>query len=321
MNELRVLLVSPLGFAIGVSLGALGGGGSILAVPALVYGAGMDPKAATTTSLLIVAVTAATGMIAHWRAGRVRVASGLVFSAVGIGGSLLGSRLNAAVDPQVLLLAFSGLMLVAAWRMWASARRLPPLASTAPAGPTPAGPTPAATASPVEPVGPGRSGDPATSGVAVAAQQATTPATTTGIGDASVGPSTARSRPAVDLTTVVKVIVAGTVVGFLTGFFGVGGGFVIVPALVLTLHYPMPEAVGTSLLVIAANSAFTLSQRVQSTGIDWRVAGPFVIAAVLGVAAGKRLADRLPASTLSRWFVGLLVVLAVYIATRSVLAM
>lgn len=316
MNELRVLLVSPLGFAIGVSLGALGGGGSILAVPALVYGAGMDPKAATTTSLLIVAVTAATGMFAHWRAGRVRVASGLVFSAVGIGGSLLGSRLNAAVDPQVLLLAFSGLMLVAAWRMWASARRLPPLTATAPAGPASA-----ATATPVEPAGPGRGGDPATSAVAVAAQQATTPATTTGIGDASAGPSTARSRPTVDLTTVVKVIVAGTVVGFLTGFFGVGGGFVIVPALVLTLRYPMPEAVGTSLLVIAANSAFTLSQRVQSTGIDWRVAGPFVIAAVLGVAAGKRLADRLPASTLSRWFVGLLVVLAVYIATRSVLAL
>ena len=314
MNELRVLLVSPLGFAIGVSLGALGGGGSILAVPALVYGAGMDPKAATTTSLLIVAVTAATGMNAHWRASRVRVASGLAFSAVGIGGSLLGSRLNAAVDPQVLLLAFSGLMLVTAWRMWSSARSLPPLASTAPAGPASAG-----AVSPVEPAGAGRGGDPATAAVAVAAQQATATAATTG--SASARPSTARSRPAVDLTTVVKVIVAGTVVGFLTGFFGVGGGFVIVPALVLTLRYPMPEAVGTSLLVIGANSAFTLSQRVQTTGIDWRVAGPFVIAAVLGVAAGKRLADRLPAATLSRWFVGLLVVLAVYIATRSILAM
>ena len=316
MNELRVLLVSPLGFAIGLSLGALGGGGSILAVPALVYGAGMDPKAATTTSLLIVVVTAATGMIAHWRASRVRVASGLAFSAVGIGGSLLGSRLNAAVDPQVLLLAFSGLMLVTAWRMRISARSLPPLASTAPAGPASAG-----AVSPVEPAGAGRGGDPATAAVAVAAQQATATAATIGSASASARPSTAGSRPAVDFATVVKVIVAGTVVGFLTGFFGVGGGFVIVPALVLTLRYPMPEAIGTSLLVIAANSAFTLSQRVQTTGIDWRVAGPFVIAAVLGVAAGKRLADRLPAATLSRWFVGLLVVLAVYIATRSILAM
>lgn len=262
---MRALLASPLGFLIGVSLGALGGGGSILAVPALVYGAGQGAKAATTTSLFIVGLTAVAGMIAHLRAGRVRVGAGLVFGAVGIGGSLAGSYLNQAVDPDVLLLAFAGLMVVAAWRMWAQARRVVPSS-----------------------VG------------AAAATQATT---------------------GLDVATVVKVAVAGTAVGFLTGFFGVGGGFVIVPALVLALRFPMLDAVGTSLLVIAFNSAFALSQRVGTTGIEWRIALPFTVAGLAGVGAGKRLADRVPAATLARWFVALLVVVGAYTAVRSTLAL
>jgi uncharacterized membrane protein YfcA len=124
-----------------------------------------------------------------------------------------------------------------------------------------------------------------------------------------------------DRATVLKVVAAGTIVGFLTGFFGVGGGFVIVPALVLALRFPMPEAVGTSLLVIAVNSAFALTQRLATTGIDRHVALPFLVAGLLGVGTGKRLADRLPAATLSRWFVGLLVAVAVYTAVRSAFAL
>ena len=95
---MRALLASPLGFLIGVALGALGGGGSILAVPALVYAAGESPKAATTTSLVVVGVTALGGAVAHYRAGRVRVTAGLVFGLAGIGGSLLGSSLNRAMS-------------------------------------------------------------------------------------------------------------------------------------------------------------------------------------------------------------------------------
>ncbi len=271
---MRALLASPLGFLIGLSLGALGGGGSILAVPALVYGAGQDPKAATTTSLLIVGLTALLGMAAHWRAGRVRVGAGLVFGAVGIGGSIVGSQLNRNVDPDVLLLAFAGLMVVAAWRMWRQGRR----------------PAPASAAT-------------ATSG---------------GGGSTTV---TVAAPSALSVATVAKVAAAGTAVGFLTGFFGVGGGFVIVPALVLALRFPMPEAVGTSLLVIAVNSAFALSQRIGTTGIDWRAALPFTVASLAGVGVGKRMADRLPAATLSRWFVALLVAVAAYTAVRSALAL
>ena len=82
----RALLASPLGFLIGVSLGALGGGGSILAVPVLVFVAGQKPGAATTTSLFVVGVASLIGAYGHWRSGRVRVAPGLVFGLVGIGG-------------------------------------------------------------------------------------------------------------------------------------------------------------------------------------------------------------------------------------------
>jgi len=267
---MRALLASPLGFLIGVSLGALGGGGSILAVPALVYAAGQSPKHATTTSLVLVGLTALIGIAPHWRAGRVRFAAGTIFGLAGIGGSLLGSHLNAAVDPNVLLLAFAGLMLVAAYGMWRRVRH--------------------------SPRPPGRS---------VGAAGATV-----------VAPATK-----IDANMVLKVVVAGSVVGFLTGFFGVGGGFVIVPGLVLALGFTMPEAIGTSLLVIAINSAVALSTRLQAGSIEWGTVVPFTVASLLGVIVGSRLASRRDSTSLQRWFVGLLVIVAGYTAVRSGLAL
>lgn len=269
---MRSLLASPLGFLIGVSLGALGGGGSILAVPALVYGAGQTAKHATTTSLLLVAVTAVIGIIPHLRARRVRVVAGTVFGLAGVGGSLLGSHWNKAADPNVLLLAFSGLMLVAAFAMWKRTRR------------------------------------PATSLAA---------ARSLGAAAAPI----AITHIAVDPRTVAKVVLAGTGVGLLTGFFGVGGGFVIVPALVLALGFTMPEAVGTSLLVITINSLVAMATRLQGAGIEWHVVIPFTVASLIGVLVGGRLTRTRDASSLQRWFVALLVVVAVYTAARSGLAL
>ena len=105
--NIRALLASPLGFLSGVSLGALGGGGSILAVPALVYGAGQTTKEAATTSLLLVGVTSGIGAITQWKLGRVRLLPGVIFGLAGVGGSLLGSKGHEQVDADVLLLAFS----------------------------------------------------------------------------------------------------------------------------------------------------------------------------------------------------------------------
>lgn len=268
---MRALLASPLGLLIGLSLGALGGGGSIIAVPALVYAAGQDAKHATATSLVLVALTALIGIVPHVRAGRVRVAAGTVFGLAGIGGSLLGSRWNSAADPDALLLAFSGLMLVAAVAMWRRGRASPQ-------------PTPRAVGAAAAP---------------------------------TVGPTAVH----LDLGTVAKVITAGSIVGLLTGFFGVGGGFVIVPALVLALRFTMPEAIGTSLLVIAINAVVALSTRLHAGTIEWRTVIPFTVASLVGVVIGSRLASTHDARSLQRWFVALLVVVAVYTGVRSGIAL
>jgi len=269
----RALLTSPLGLLIGVSLGALGGGGSILAVPALVYAAGQTPEHATTTSLVLVAITALLGIVPHWRANRVRFGAGTLFGVVGIAGSLLGSRWNQAANPRLLLLAFAALMFVAAAAMWRRTRR--------PAPPVPARSLSAAAAAPAPP--------------ALALH--------------------------LDVAAVLRVAVAGTVVGFLTGFFGVGGGFVIVPALVFALGFTMPDAIGTSLLVITINSLVALSTRLQTGSVEWGTVIPFTLASLVGVVIGTRLARTRDSTSLQRWFVVLLVAVATYTAVRSGLAL
>jgi uncharacterized membrane protein YfcA len=264
----RALLASPLGFLIGLSLGALGGGGSILAVPVLVYAAGQDPKGATATSLLLVGAASLVGMGAHWRAGRVLVGTGVVFGLTGIAGSLAGSTLNHRLDPDVLLLGFAGLVCIAAWRMLTGCPTCTKVGETH------------------ELVG-------------------------------TAGSTATLVRPRIDTRTVLTVLLAGTAVGFLTGLFGVGGGFVIVPALALGLKLPMPQAIGTSLLVIAINSSVALTTRLATTTIDWHITLPFTIAAIAGVLSGGKVADRLDPERSLRWFAGLLVVVAAYTAVRA----
>jgi uncharacterized protein len=246
----------PAGLLIGVMLGALGGGGSILTVPVLVYLLGQEPHAATTGALLIVGITAAAGMIAHWRAGRVRLAPGIAFGVLGVAGTYAGSRLSSSVPPDLLLSLFAGLLLAAAAAM---VRRRP---------------------------------------------------------------GTARRQERADGSTVgrriLKITAAATGVGLLTGFFGVGGGFVIVPALVLVLGFGMPAAVGTSLLVITINSAAALTVRLGSqAGLDWALLAVFTAAALAGVLAGHRVASRVDPSRLATGFTVLLIVVAGYSLVRS----
>jgi uncharacterized membrane protein YfcA len=275
----RALLASPLGFLIGLSLGALGGGGSILAVPALVYAAGQDPKAATTTSLFLVGSAALVGMVGHWHANRVRVGTGLMFGAIGIFGSLAGSALNRRIDPDALLLGFSVLVVIAAWRMLTACPTCTKVGEE----------------------------------VAMAGFD--------GEHGHDHGHHHDPSHGGVDAVRIAKIVAAGTAVGFLTGLFGVGGGFVIVPALALILELPMPEAIGTSLLVIAINSAVALSTRIATTTIDWNVTIPFTIAAILGVMTGSKLADRLHPERSLRWFAALLVAVAAYTAISALMGL
>lgn len=265
-------LVIPLGLAIGLTLGALGGGGAILTVPALVYLLGQEPRTATTSSLLIVGVTSLIALMPHARAGRVRVGQGLMFGALGTGGSFIGSLMAARVAPQVLLTAFTGLMLVVAVTMLRRSLRR----------------------------------------------------------GAEAGGEDLTSEPILTLRPLTcacprlaKVVVTATGVGLLTGFFGVGGGFVLVPALVLALSFPMPVAVGTSLLVIGVNSATALATRVSTAGadLDWPLVAGFTAAAVVGSLVGGRLTSRLHPATLTRAFAVLLVAVALYTAARSLPAL
>jgi uncharacterized membrane protein YfcA len=290
---MRGLLASPLALLIGLSLGALGGGGSILAIPALVYGAGQDARAATGTSLLIVGLSALLSMGDHARRGNVRWTAGIVFGLAGIGGNVVGTHLNRSVDPDLLLLVFSGVMVLAGLAMLRRTRRV------------------------------------RTSGEAdLAAGVSPAPAATVSRAPAPNGglATMVEERPLVEeaafgLAVVGRVLVAGSIVGALTGFFGVGGGFVIVPALVLSLGFAMPQAVGTSLIVIAINAATALALRAGQTSIDWSVAIPFVVAAGIGALAGGRLSSRVDAVRLTRWFVILLFSVAAYTAIRSGVAL
>jgi uncharacterized membrane protein YfcA len=265
-----VVLLVVAALLVGVALGALGGGGSILAVPALVYLAGQAPAAATSGSLLIVGTTTLVAVLPHLRAGRVRLGQGIAFGLLGVGGSALGSRLSVAADPDVLLAAFSALMLVVAAVMIRRRR-------TAGSGPG------------------------------------------TGPGAGPGGSESAVEGPAGRRRGVVVLVVTATAVGLLTGFFGVGGGFAVVPALVLALRLPMPVAVGTSLVVITVNSASALVSRWgQDLDLDWAVLGGFAVLAVAGSLVGARLVGRVRPERLQLAFTVLLVAVAVYTAVRSV---
>ncbi|MFN8102905.1 MAG: sulfite exporter TauE/SafE family protein [Acidimicrobiia bacterium] len=282
----RALLASPLGFLIGLSLGALGGGGSVLAVPVLVYVAGQTPEQATATSLLVVGSSSIVALIPHARAGRVHWAAGAIFGLVGVGGSLVGTRLNRTIDPHLLLLLFSGLMLVAAWRMLTAC--------------------PSCTA-----VGSERA----------IAQDSDLAAAATRGGESTVAVAE-RSGTHVGVGAAVKVVLAGSAVGFLTGLFGVGGGFVVVPALTLLLGFTMGDAIGTSLLVIAINSAVAFVGRLGGGApIDWATTIPFALASFVGVLAGGHLSARTHPERLLRAFAVLLVAVALFVGVRAALAL
>ncbi|MEZ5171009.1 MAG: sulfite exporter TauE/SafE family protein [Acidimicrobiia bacterium] len=267
--NLRGLLASPLGFLIGLVMGALGGGGAVLAVPALVYVAGQTPKNATASALLIVMCTAIGGLLAHSRDGNVQWGVGLAFGSGGVVGALLGSALNTLVDDDVLLLAFSGLLLVVSASMFRQARD--PRFDREP-------------------------------GV---------------VDDGDPVPHALAGRPG----KVAEVAALGIGVGVVTGFFGVGGGFIIVPVLMVVLKFPVHQAVGTSLLVISINSLVSLIARQAWGSIEWSVALPFTVAALLGVVTGNWLAKRVRSRVLIRAFAQLLIVIALYTALDTALSM
>ncbi|MFE7288448.1 TSUP family transporter [Streptomyces noursei] len=297
MSVLIAATALPCGLLIGLLLGALGGGGSVLAVPALVYLMGQSPHAATAGALVVVAVGAVSGLLCHARAGRVRWAAGATFGALGTAGSYAGSRWSAALDPGVLMAAFSVLMLVVAAGMVLRGGRRSAPAATGDGAPEPAPPEERSTPR----------GWPTRLRQGRRSRELTRPAE---CGRRPEGPAVPRPRP-------LRTALTASAVGLLTGFFGVGGGFVVVPALTLVLGLEMPVAVGTSLLVILVNSGVALATRAGTGSLDWPLLATLAACAAAGSHLGNRLAGHLRPQTLTTSFAALVAVLALAMAAST----
>ncbi len=253
MNALAVLGA----LLIGVSLGLLGSGGSILTVPVLVYILGQPEKIAIAGSLAIVGAIALAGAVpwawskhVHWR-------SVLWFGVPGILGTVGGAALSAFVTGEVQLIVFAIVMLVASWFMLRGTPVAPPVPGAAD-----------------------------------------------------------HRRP------IGKLALDGVAVGALTGFVGVGGGFMIVPALVLLGRLDMHRAVGTSLVIIALKSFAGFAQYLVvldalDLAVDWQVIGVFTAIGIAGSVVGNRIGRRVPQAALKRGFGALLIPMALYILWRS----
>lgn len=282
------VLPALLGLVVGMVIGGLGGGGGVLTVPVLVYLLGQSAQDATTSSVLIVGVTAAVGAAARVRAGLVRWSTGLGFAAAGIPAALAGTLLNQRTPPDVLLLTFAALTVLAAVAMLVDGGGRQASADDA-----------------FRPAAGDR-------GVADGGgRQALADASQPGTGD--------RGRAAARAATIAKVLSWGAAVGFLTGFLGVGGGFLLVPALVVVMGLPMHVAIGTSLLVIAINAAAAAIARAGGPAPDWSIVVPFTAAAVAGTVLGKRISDRLSGRTLTRAFAVMLLLVGAAVALEILL--
>lgn len=229
------LLGAAIGALIGLALGTLGGGGSILTVPALVYMLGQNPHGAVGSSLVIVGANALFGAWLHQRAGHVRLRSALLFGAAGLAAAFGGARLSRLLSGPMLLVLFALLMIT----------------------------------------------------IAVVLLR----------GQTSTLAPEQRAAP-----IWWRVVLGGLMVGFLTGFLGVGGGFLIVPALVLLLGMDMPDAVGSSLVVIALNSTAGLLGHLGDGGLNWGLIVLLLAGGVPGLVLGARLTRRLPAARLRQSF-------------------
>jgi uncharacterized membrane protein YfcA len=259
MEAATILAALASGGAIGLILGLVGGGGSILAVPLLVYVVGMgSPHAAIGTAAVAVAANALASLIGHARGGRVKWRCAGVFAVAGIVGAAIGAELGKAVDGERLLALF-GLLMIGVGLSMLRKRR-----------------------------------------VAEAPDVRLT------------GESAAFLLP--------RLVGIGVLVGLAAGFFGIGGGFLIVPGLMLATAMPLPFAIGTSLVVVSALGLTTAASYAASGLVDWGVTGLLVAGGVggtiAGIALGKRIGTR--KGLLERGFAGLVIAVGGYVVASSI---
>ncbi|MGD8859123.1 MAG: sulfite exporter TauE/SafE family protein [Myxococcales bacterium] len=250
---MTLLLALTLSLLIGLSLGLLGGGGSILTVPILVYALGVPAKEAIATSLFVVGVTSLAAVVPHARAGRVQLRTGIIFGTAGMVGAYLAGLVAHYIPASILLLSFAAMMLVTAVAMMRGRR------------------------------------------------------------SAGEDSETDVERP----LPVAKVVAEGLVVGAVTGLVGAGGGFLVVPALVLLGGLPMRVAVGTSLVVISMKSLAGLAGYLGHVSIDWKLAVIVALSAVVGSMVGGRLAARISQERLRKGFAWFVVVMGAFMLFKQ----
>ena len=285
------LLAVVVGIGVGIVVGALGAGGGILAVPVLVFLLGMPPHAAAASSLIIVLITALFSLPHHIRHGNVEWKNGLVFAGVSVVGAVVGSRLSALVEEQLLLTLFGVMLVAVAATMLRRALRTRRIEHTEAAAHSSQAERDAE-----EPV--------AVHDDPVLDQPGPdTIETADGIHHHHGEPELPLTPAASPSPRVPLVVAAATLTGFLTGFFGVGGGFIVVPMLVIALGLAMRHASGTSLLVMVIATLTSLLARLGTdVQIDWTVTLIFAAGSAAGGLLGGPLSTKARPSTLTLLF-------------------
>ena len=280
-----ILTALAVGALIGLVVGALGAGGGILSVPALIYLLGVAPHEATSASLVIVLFTALAALGGRIGKNTICYQIALVFAALATVGTWLGSLANQAVSADLLMYAFALLLICVGLVMLR--RAYPGLFRGAARA--------------------GSSGVFSDDGAAAADNAGGTGSTPALRAVSAMGEVTS-----IGAAPLWRVALVATVTGALTGFFGVGGGFAIVPALTLVLHLPIKRAASTSLLIMAITAVVALVARAQtSLNVDLGVIGAFTVASMLGGVAGAPLTRKVSSQKLTASFAALLLAVAV----------
>ena len=300
-----ILTALAVGALIGLVVGALGAGGGILSVPALIYLLGVAPHEATSASLVIVLFTALAALAGRIGKNTICYQIALVFAALATVGTWLGSLANRAVSADLLMYAFAllltgvGLVMLrraypglfsASFGLFRGAARAGGGAVSSDDGAAGSGGY----------VAGGAGGDGTGSTPALGAVSAMGEVSSIGVGSP------------IGAAPLWRVALVATITGALTGFFGVGGGFAIVPALTLVLHLPIKRAASTSLLIMAITAVVALVARAQtSLSVDLGVIGAFTVASMLGAVAGAPLTRKVSNQKLTASFAALLLAVAV----------
>ena len=298
-----ILTALAVGALIGLVVGALGAGGGILSVPALIYLLGVAPHEATSASLVIVLFTALAALAGRIGKNTICYQIALVFAALATVGTWLGSLANRAVSADLLMYAFALLLICVGLVML---RRAYPGLFSASFGLF-RGAASAGSGAVSSDDGAADSGGYVAGG---AGGDGSTPALGAVSAMGEVSPIGAVSP--IGVAPLWRVALVATITGALTGFFGVGGGFAIVPALTLVLHLPIKRAASTSLLIMAITAVVALVARAQtSLSIDLGVIGAFTVASMLGAVAGAPLTRKVSSQKLTASFAALLLAVAV----------